>query len=185
MKTISLLISLVITSWCLGFFYFTKNTSNISNYKRNMTDSIVVFGANEQKLYASTQLLKMGYAHIVFVTSNKPKSEFAGFFKTYNIAPEQFIFDTELATNTNDYATDTEEFLSKYKLHSMRLVVSSLELPRALLEVTSRVPRNIIIIPHPVASVDIEYDLIMMEYIKYTATLITQFVGYKLNLPFS
>ena len=61
MKIISLLISLIITSWCLGFFYFTKTTSDISNYKRNMTDSIVIFGKNEQRLYAGTQLLKMGY----------------------------------------------------------------------------------------------------------------------------
>ena len=186
MKIISLLISLIITSWCLGFFYFTKTTSDISNYKRNMTDSIVIFGENEQRLYAGTQLLKMGYAPLVFVTSNKPKSEFTSFFKIYNLAPEQFIFDSELAANTTNYSTDTAEFLRKYRLHSMRLVANAVELPRALLDITSKVPRNIIIIPHPVANVDMEYDSIMIEYIKYTITLIAQYIGYKkeLNLPY-
>ena len=67
----------------------------------------------------------------------------------------------------------------------MRLVVGSIELPRALLEVTAKIPPNIIIIPHPVISIDIGYELIMMEYIKYTITLIVQYVGYKKELNLS
>jgi len=150
-----------------------------------MTDAIVVFGTNDQELYAGTQLLKLGYAPLVFVTSDKPKTAFFNFFKTYNLAPEQFIFDRELAVNTSNYSTDTAEFLRKYRLQSMRLVVGSIELPRALLEVTAKIPPNIIIIPHPVISIDIGYDLIMMEYIKYTITLIVQYVGYKKELNLS
>jgi len=185
-KIISLLISLALTSWCLGFFYFVKTTSNISNYNRNMTDAIVVFGTRAQELYAGTQLLKLGYAPLVFVTSDKPKTEFASFFKTYNLAPEQFIFDSELAINTSNYSTDTAEFLRKYRLHSMRLVVDSIELPRALLEVTSKIPYNIVIVPHPVIGVDTQdYDLVMIEYIKYTVTLIAQYIGYKKELNLS
>ena len=151
-----------------------------------MTDAIVIFGTKDQELYAGTQLLKLGYAPLVFVTSDKPKTAFSNFFKTYNLAPEQFIFDRELAVNTTNYSTDTAEFIRKYRLQSMRLVVGSIELPRALLEVTSKIPRNIIIIPHPVISIDTEYDLIMIEYIKYTITLIVQYVGYKkeLNLAY-
>jgi alpha-ketoglutarate-dependent taurine dioxygenase len=118
-----------------------------------MTDAIVIFGTKDQELYAGTQLLKLGYAPLVFVTSDKPKTAFSNFFKTYNLAPEQFIFDRELAVNTTNYSTDTAEFIRKYRLQSMRLVVGSIELPRALLEVTSKIPRNIIIIPHPVISV--------------------------------
>ena len=93
-----------------------------------MTDAIVVFGTNDQELYAGTQLLKLGYAPLVFVTSDKPKTAFFNFFKTYNLAPEQFIFDRELAVNTSNYSTDTAEFLRKYRLQSMRLVVGSIEL---------------------------------------------------------
>ena len=83
-----------------------------------MTDAIVVFGTNDQELYAGTQLLKLGYAPLVFVTSDKPKTAFFHFFKTFNLAPEQFIFDRELAVNTSNYSTDTAEFLRKYRLQS-------------------------------------------------------------------
>ena len=79
-RIISLLTSIVLTSWCLNFFYFVKATSNVSNYNRNMTEAIVVFGTNDQELYAGTQLLKLGYAPLVFVTSDKPKNEFFSFF---------------------------------------------------------------------------------------------------------
>ncbi len=185
MKIVSLLISLIITSWCLGFFYFTKTTSEISNYNRDMTDAIVIFGEKKQRIYAGTQLLKMGYAPLVFITSDKPKSDFTDFFKTHRSAPEQFIFDTALAKNTINHAADTAEFLKKYKLHSIRLVVDAIELPRAMLEITSKVPSNIIIIPHPVLGIDKDYDLIMIEYIKYTITLIAQYIGYKEELNLS
>ena len=51
-----------------------------------MTDAIVIFGTNDQELYAGTQLLKLGYAPLVFVTSDKPKTAFFNFFKTcYNL----------------------------------------------------------------------------------------------------
>ncbi|GAB4164239.1 MAG: hypothetical protein Tsb006_3780 [Rickettsiaceae bacterium] len=187
MKALKLTLAIFMTIWCLGFFYFVRITHDISNYNRSMTDAIVIFGGKKQRLYSGIQLLKLGYAPLAFITGSKSRAEFDNFFKANNLLPEQFIFDTDLAENQLNFAANTVEFLKKYQLLSIRVVVDAPQLPRAMLEISSRVPEGVIVIPHPVSSSSKSYGLMIKEYMKYTITLFASYIGYEdeLNLSYS
>jgi uncharacterized SAM-binding protein YcdF (DUF218 family) len=178
---------ILLSLWFSGFFYFLKNTQNISNYNRNTTDAIVVFGKNYQHLYAGVQLLKLGYAPLIFIIGDKSQDGFTEFFKQNSVIPEQFIFSVDIAGKNLNYATDTVIFLKKYQLNSIRLVISAPQLPRAMLELSSVMPSDVVIIPNPILNYTNRYDLILKEYLKYTVTLVAYYLGYAhtLNLSYA
>jgi len=187
MKIIKLILSLTLLLWCLGFFYFLYVTNNISNDNRNVTDSIVIFGGKQQNLYSGVQLLKLGYAPLIFITGNKPKEDYRNFLKTQKIAPEQFIFDQHIESNNFNHAMDAIMFLKKYRFNSMRLVVSAYQLPRAILELEASVSPEIIIIPHHISQKQPNYSMVFKEYSKYILMLVASFIGKEdeLNLSYS
>lgn len=187
MKIVKLILSSILLLWCGGFFYFLNITTNISNNNRSVTDSIVVFGGKQQNLYSGVQLLKLGYAPLVFITGNKPQEEYENFLKTQKISPEQFIFDKNLANNKHNHAVDTMVFLKKYDFASLRLVVSAYQLPRAMRELEANIAPDIIIIPHPISQKQANYPVVFEEYAKYTLVLLASFIGKEdeLNLSYS
>ena len=187
MKIIKLILSLALLLWCSGFFYFLYITNHISNDNRNVTDSIVIFGGKQQNLYSGAQLLKLGYAPLVFITGSKPKEDYSNFFETQKLAPEQFIFDQHISSNNSNHAIDAIMFLKKYQFNSMRLVVSAYQLPRAILELEANISPDIIIIPHPISQKQPNYILVFKEYNKYILVLLASFIGKEdeLNLSYS
>jgi uncharacterized SAM-binding protein YcdF (DUF218 family) len=187
MKIIRLMLSSILLVWCGGFFYFLQITDDISNDNRTITDAIVVFGGNKQNLYVGVQLLKLGYAPIVFITGDKPKEEYNNFLKTQQLSPEQFIFDENIAKNKHNHVMDTVMFLKKYKFHSLRLVVNAVQLPRALRELLANIPPDTVVIPHPISSKQKNHLQIFKEYTKYTLVLVASFIGKEdeLDLPYS
>ena len=185
MKIIRLIISFILLLWCGGFFYFLQMTDDISNDNRTTTDAIVVFGGSKQNLYAGVQLLKLGYAHIVFITGDKPKEEYNNFLKTQQLSQEQFIFDKNIADNKHNHVIDTAMFLKKYKFNSLRLVADSVQLPRALLELLANIPEDIVVIPHPISKKRKNHLQILREYVKYTLVLIASFTGKEDELDLS
>ena len=150
MKILKLTLSLIIFAWCTGFFYFINYTKNITNTNRNITQAIVVYGGNKERLYVGAQLLKMGYAPIVYITGDKPKEEYDNFIRVNNLIPAQFIFDHSLTTNNLEAIEDSLDFMKKYELHTARVVINSTQLPRAKIDFASKVPREIKFIPHVV-----------------------------------
>ncbi len=177
MKIIQIIISLSIFAWCMGFFYFIKYTNNISNENRNITESIVVYGGNKERLYVGAQLLKLGYAPIVFVTGDKPRKEYENFIKSNNIIQEQFLFDKTLANNKLSPINDVLAFLKRYQFHSVRVVLNATQIPRAKLEFAAKVPREIILIPHAVSKKGDKSFKVFIEYLKYNIMLFASFMG--------
>ena len=184
MKIIKLVLAFLALLWCsilllwgTGFFYFLHITSNISNDNRNVTDAIVIFGGSQQNLYSGVQLLKLGYAPLAFITGHKPSEEYQNFLKTQHVSPEQFIFDKSIASNKSNHAMDAMIFLKKYQFNSMRLVVKSYQLPRAMLEIKSKISPDIIVIPHPISQKQANYTLIFEEYTQYILVLMASFIG--------
>lgn len=110
MKGFRLTIASILILWCGGFFYYVYVVENTSNDNRKITDAIVVFGGNKQRLYAGVQLLKFGYAPLIFITGDKPEEEYKNYLRTQNLAPEQFIFDEYLAKNKQNHALDKQCF---------------------------------------------------------------------------
>ena len=187
MNKVKLLIIFIVTSWLLGFLYFIKITQNTTNTDRSITDAIIVFGQKKQYLYAATELLKLGYAPLIFITGNGNRTEFRNYFQTHKLAGEQFIFKEEVAGSNDNYVNSLIVFLNKYNLHSVRIVVDSYELPRLMIEIGSLLPRDLTVISHPVVLPGKQYGLIFKEYIKYWLMLLASFVGHEneLNLSYS
>ena len=187
MKILKLTLSLIIFAWCTGFFYFINYTKNITNTNRNITQAIVVYGGNKERLYVGAQLLKMGYAPIVYITGDKPKEEYDNFIRVNNLIPAQFIFDHSLTTNNLEAIEDSLDFIKKYELHTARVVINSTQLPRAKIDFASKVPREIKFIPHVVSRKGEKHFKVFVEYFKYSIALLASFVGMEneLNLSYS
>lgn len=117
MKTIRVLLSIIILiiylAWAVGFFYFYKTVDDYTLETQTITDAIVVFGNNRQSLYAGAQLLKQGYAPVVFITGKKPDVRYYNYFlKSQNLSADKFIFDNSFE-GENNYAVETAIFLKK------------------------------------------------------------------------
>ena len=111
MKIFKLTLSLLIFAWCAGFFYFISYTKNITNTNRNITQAIIVYGGNKERLYVGAQLLKLGYATVVYITGDKPKSDYDNFIRVNNLTSSQFIFDQSLTTNNLEPIEDSLDFM--------------------------------------------------------------------------
>lgn len=186
MKIIRLLISLLILTWAGGFFYFKESTENFTLETKTITDAIVVFGGNKNGLYVGVQLLRLGYAPIVYITGKKPAEEYDNFLKSHKLVPEQFIFDTSFAGD-NDFAKETATFLKKYHFDIVRLVVTAEQMPRALIEVKALIPVSATVISHPISRKHNDYNLLFIEYNKLLLTYFLNYFGLvrDLNLPYS
>ena len=185
MEKVKFLLSVIILSWVAGFFYYIHVIDNYTLENKTITDVIVVFGDSKQKLYTSSQLLKLGYAPLVYITGKTPASEYQNFIKSQNLTLQQFIFDTSFAGN-HDYAKETAIFMDKYNADSIRLVISSSQMPRAMLEIKSRAPRGSIIIPHPVSRKTSDYGALFREYNNFVFVYFIIYFGLKfeLNIPY-
>ncbi len=183
------LISFVVLAllWGAGFYAFSYHVNKLSSDSRSPTEAIVVFGGNKQRLYTGVQLLKLGYAPLIFITGDKPQESYKNFLELHQLAAEQFIFDTKLASIKRNHAVGTARFLIKYELSSIRIVVDSVQMPRALRELSYNLPPGITIIANPVSRKQHSTKRTMREYLKYQAVVITTFFGVedKLDLDYS
>ena len=187
MKIFKLTLSLIVFAWCAGFFYFISYTKNITNTNRNITQAIVVYGGNKERLYVGAQLLKLGYAPVVYITGDKPKSDYDNFIRVNNLTNSQFIFDQSLTTSNLEPIEDSLDFMKKFEFHTARVVINSTQLPRANIDFASKVPGEIKFIPHVVSRKGEKHFKVFVEYLKYNVTLLASFVGMEneLNLSYS
>lgn len=187
MKKILISFAFVSLLWGAGFYAFFDHVNKLSSDNRSPTDAIVVFGGNKQRLYVGVQLLKLGYAPLIFITGNKPKEDYSNFLKSQKLAPEQFVFDAKLASNKRNHAVDTAAFLIKYELSSIRIVTDSIQMPRALKELEYNLPSDSEIIANPVSRKNYSFKRTLREYLKYQAVVIATFFGVEdqLDLDYS
>jgi hypothetical protein len=150
-----------------------------------MTESIIVYGGNKERLFVGAQLLKLGYAPIVFVTGDKPKEEYTNFIKASNLIPEQFLFDLALANNNLNPINDTLAFMKKYQFQTARVIVNATQLPRARLEYSAKSPFDVALIFHAVSRKREKNLQVFVEYVKYCAILFTSFIGIEDELDLS
>lgn len=187
MKIFKLTLSLLIFIWCAGFFYFVSYTKNLTNTNRNITQAIIIYGGNKERLYVGAQLLKLGYAPVVYITGDKPKNEYDNFIRVNNLTQAQFIFDPSLTTNNLDPINDSLDFMKKFQFHTARVVINTTQYPRAKIDFASKVPHEIKLIPHVVSRKGERNFQVFVEYLKYNITLLASFAGVEneLNLSYS
>lgn len=185
MKLIKLFFSTTIFIWCMGFFYFLHTTNNLSNNNRNRSQSIIIWGNDLQNLYTGTQLLKLGYSNIVFVTNSDDEKVLREFLKSHNAVQEQFIFNKYQSNKKYDYANFVAQFLKENNINSARIVINAYQLPRALTRLKTTITSDIDIIPHPISQKKQDSYRVFKEYAKYTLVLIASFIGKENELDLS
>lgn len=173
---------IVIFVWFLGFFYFLKITEEELTINRSITDAIVVVGQKKSNLNSSVQLLKLGYSPFIFITSNYNKDDFENYFKLNKLASEQFIFSNQIdAYYQENVAIKILNFITKYKFKSLRIVADDIAIPRILIEISQVLPKDIVIIPHPMVN-NQKYGDLIKEYTRYIYVLLTSSIGYRSQL---
>ena len=188
MKLIRTIFGLILLSWGLGFFYFIHVIQDYVLDNKTLTEAILVFGSsNKQRLYTATELLKFGYAPLILITGDDDLSIYKNYLKEQGIPEYQFIFDPRPTEASNDYSLDTYYLLKRYKIYSIRLVMSAEELPRATIELARHLPDNISVVPHPVSLKKKNYNSIFIEYNKYLLIILAPIFGLQndLNLSYS
>lgn len=184
---LKIVLNLLLLVWSLGYFYFFTITHRYILDNTTTTEAIVVFAGTKQKLYTGAQLVKYGYSPLLFVTSDRPMSYYEPFLDSAGISKEGFIFDNEFAKGYNDYGRETALFVLKYKLESIRVVANAEELVRAVIDIKSKLPSYITVIPHPVSQKKDNHIKILIEYHKFIITYFASIIGqaHKLNIPYS
>lgn len=186
-KLVSTIVNIVVLCWSVGYFYFKTSTEKYTLDNTTTTDVVVVFAGTKQKLYTGAQLVQYGYAPMLFVTSNRPYSYYSSFLTNSSLEKSQFIFDNEYATDLKDYGNETSKFVQKYRFDSIRLVASADEMPRALVDLHSKLPQYFIIVPHQVSKKTNNYWGVFIEYNKFLLIYLASLIGKanELNLSYS
>jgi len=184
-KALKLTIASIILVWCGGFFYFLQIINHTPINSVAITDAIVVFGGDSNRLRTGTLLLQKGYAPLIFITCESSQEEYTDLIKKHVVIPEQFIVGTDVANCKKSHAADTELFLEQYQLRSLRLVVDSVQLPRALMELSAKLPPDTIIVPHETDIEHKDYVKVLKEYIKYSTLVVMSVLGVQTDLKMS
>lgn len=186
MKLAKTILYALFTLWSLGFFYFVYAIENYVLDNKTITDVIVVFGEDKQRIYVASGLLKFGYAPSIFIAGSADVSYYKNFLKEQGVSEHQLVFDSEFVNNHKNYALDTYLFAKKYRIHSIRMVTSTQEMPRAIREV-SRYLSSSVIVPHPISIKKKDYTSIFIEYNKYLLIMMSSIFGLQdeLNISYS
>lgn len=163
-------------TWSIGFFIFLHSAYNFTIDYKTSTDAVVIFGASKQRLYAGSQLVKLGYSPMIFIVADKPAMEYVPFLIEQGLSPSQIVTNSE-ADSLKDYGTETALFLKEHNFQTIRLVAPSYQIKRAEVEVETKLPGEIIVIPYPVSLKRPDYYLLLAEYNKLLLSIFARFFG--------
>lgn len=184
----------IMTIWAIGFsvYYYDIDQNweriKIKNPKISQkTDAIVVLTGGSERIRNAIHLLNQEYGRLLFISGVNKKVKLPELFAIHDVSKEDFfklINKVEVgfeAKNTLENAIEISQWVEKNKdVKSLRLVTSNYHIRRAMLEVRSKIPQNIEIIPHPVIPINVRIDkwwqfsgtrdLLIKEYNKLIAS---------------
>ena len=178
MRIFKIIIAVIVMVWSIGYFVFLDSVKNFSLDTSTISDVIIVFGGKKQRLYTGVQLIKLGYSQHMFVTGDKPFSEYTSFLKLHKISEERFIFDVDFAHDYKDYALEASMFIRKNKFNSARIVADASQVSRAMMEMKSHVALGTLLVPHPVSLKGSGYINLFVEYNKFVFVLLANTLGF-------
>lgn len=152
--------------WLSGFFYFVYSARSYAIDTRTTTDAIVVLTGGNQRINTGVNLLKAGFAPILFISGVESPNQLRNFLVEKKVNLDQVLYGLNAAT-TQDNAKEVADFISAHSIDSIRLVTSYYHMPRALVAIQKVVPASTIIIPHVVVSDIVNYVILFKEYHKY------------------
>ncbi len=167
------IIVVTLVLWVAGFFYYIHYTNSyvVNNVA---TDAIAVFTGGKQRISTGVQLLKAGYAPVLFISGVESLAQLKQFLIENSVNTDHVIYGLN-ASSTKDNAKEVADFISSHSVRSIRLVTSSYHMPRALEETRQQAPYGTVIVPHPVFSNQPNYLVFFKEYHKYMFIIIAKF----------
>ncbi len=182
MKVFKLIVAIIVMGWSIGYFIFLDSVKYFSLDKSTLSDVVIIFGGKKQHLYTGAQLVKLGYSPYMFVTGDKPFSEYIPFLKSYNIAEQHFIFNVDFAHEYKDYALEASMFMRQNKFKSARIVADSSQIARAMIEIRSHVSIDTLLVPHPVSLKGSGHVKLFIEYNKFVFIYLSNILGFASNI---
>lgn len=168
MRKIILTILGIFSMWVLGFawFIYSVNSYKLNN---NITNAIIVFAGQGQRVETAIALLNAGYAPILFITGIESADQLKNLMKEQNVKEQQVIYAPNKFMTEEDYSKKAADFIMSYNLTSVRLVTSNYNMPIALKELNNAISTtyNVNIIPNPVFVVSRQFKALFNSYNRY------------------
>lgn len=166
----------IISLWIIGFFHFAWQINNFNIDLLTHTDAIITLTGGRNRITEAIKLLQKGFAPRLFISGVAKDISFQNIKNTQNISLSNSpnIDIGHNATNTIENAIESNRWILKNNIKSIRLVTSNYHIPRSVVEFTKQ-NNSIKIIIHPVYSEKIEkkwwtslrtFSLIFEEYNK-------------------
>lgn len=176
MKKIIILLLTFIIFWFAGFVLFAWHINNINNIDTTHTEAIIALTGGRNRISEAVKLLDKGLANRLFISGVNKDISLRDIQETQHLklSKHQNIDIGHKASNTIENAYETNEWLKKNNIKSIRLVTSNYHIARSMIEFKEQNP-SLIIIAHPVYSEKIEkkwwtswqtFSLIFKEYNK-------------------
>ena len=173
MKRIILAALFILLSWGGGFGYYIYLVQSYPINTSTITNAIVVLSPSTKRINYGIASLKAGYAPILFIAGIDPDTALQ------DILPELKAIQSQVIYGIDNYAHDSStsevvDFIITHNIKSIRLVAEDYELPREIEELTQLLPRtnSLNIVPHPIASKDIPYKILLYSYNIYLKNLL-------------
>lgn len=175
MRHFILILLAIVCLWLAGFAYFIYYTKQYPIDNSTVTDAIVVITGGKSRVKTGVNLLKAGYAPILFISGVDPQNQLKDFLVQNGINLDQVIYGGNVAS-TKENAQEIGQFVINYNLKSIRLVTSYYHMPRAYAEVARLLPTKVTIIPHVVLIEEMDYFLTFKQYNKYLLSVIIDMI---------
>lgn len=170
----------IFIAWALGFVLFTRYINSFDIDTNTKTDAIIVLTGGRNRISEGIKLLNENLADKLFISGVPENISIGQIEKQAKIKAddENKIELGRKAKNTIENAIETEEWIKKNNIKSIRLVTSSYHIPRSLQEfiVYVTMGNNLEVVLNPIYSPNVNHKwwkswgtfrLLMMEYNKF------------------
>ena len=154
MKKVCLVLGIaILLLWFCGLMIFDYKINHFVIDKETKTDAVVVLTGGRNRLAEGVKLLNSGLSDRLFVSGVQKNISLKELERRADITvkTDREITLDKVASNTFENARETNQWIEKQKLKSIRLVTSNYHLLRSLVEFR-RWNKRVKIVLHPVYS---------------------------------
>lgn len=144
--------SLVIL-WFAGFLAFNYTINNYKPDDQTKTDAIIALTGGRNRIAEAVRLMDLGLAQKLFISGVQKDISLKDINRIQKLQmPDNGdVIIGNRSTNTVENAIETNDWIQKNRVQSIRLVTSNYHIPRSLAEFKSQNP-EVKIIPSPAYS---------------------------------
>lgn len=163
-------VSMLVLIWLLGFMAFAMALPQ--PHGRGKTDAVVVFTGGEGRIPRGLAALETGWSPRLFISGVDPEVRPSEFAAEYDVPPQTMKCCVTLgfaSYDTRSNAEEVNEWLTRNKCKSVRLITSDWHMRRAALELERELPRDMVVVRDAVPT-EPSLRILFLEYHKLIAT---------------